>query len=198
MSSVLNVARSVHPSECKRLSSSSTYIFQKCDRQSPCGLCVSRGVSHLCRWESAPVARPLPVRPPRLDKPSPDHSESTPSSSTSTIDDLKARIDLLERTVMAQHSLLVRNDPSVADTNISSDTPHESQNTEPDVEGYSIDTASKNPLGRDVQEAAMALASLSLGTHHGEYVGRGTVVCALNDVRMLTRRGCIGILILSL
>ncbi|KAL5524803.1 hypothetical protein ACEPAF_9949 [Sanghuangporus sanghuang] len=37
---------------------------QKCDRQQPCGLCKTRGVEHLCRWETEPYARPPPARPP--------------------------------------------------------------------------------------------------------------------------------------
>ena len=36
---------------------------QKCDRAQPCGLCKSRGVEHLCRWELEPFARPPPSRP---------------------------------------------------------------------------------------------------------------------------------------
>lgn len=40
------------------------YDSKKCDRQQPCGLCTSRGVEHLCRWELEPFARPPPARPP--------------------------------------------------------------------------------------------------------------------------------------
>jgi hypothetical protein len=44
------------------------------------------------------------------------------------------------------------------------------------------DKSAREPIGQEVQEAAMALAQLSLGNHHGEYFGRGTVVCALHEV----------------
>ncbi|THU89386.1 hypothetical protein K435DRAFT_290870 [Dendrothele bispora CBS 962.96] len=37
---------------------------QRCDRKKPCTPCSRRGVSHLCRWEKEPYARPTPSRPP--------------------------------------------------------------------------------------------------------------------------------------
>lgn len=56
---------------------------QKCDRQQPCGLCTSRGVVHLCRWELEPFARPSPVRPPNgiLSRKADAHDESSNDSS---------------------------------------------------------------------------------------------------------------------
>ncbi|KAG6820824.1 hypothetical protein H0H93_011118 [Arthromyces matolae] len=61
---------------------------QKCDRKYPCSLCTQRGVTHLCRWETVPVARPTPARPPN----GPAHP-----TSEQTIEDLHARIANLEK-----------------------------------------------------------------------------------------------------
>ncbi|KAH9852904.1 hypothetical protein C2E23DRAFT_824099 [Lenzites betulinus] len=70
---------------------------QKCDRQIPCGLCVSRGVSHLCRWEPL-AARPPPQRPPQ-------GAPTIPTDSAqSTISALSARIASLEEIINRQNS----------------------------------------------------------------------------------------------
>ncbi|KAI0369245.1 hypothetical protein BV20DRAFT_968105 [Pilatotrama ljubarskyi] len=69
---------------------------QKCDRQIPCGLCVSRGVPHLCRWEPL-VARPAPQRPP-------EGAPIVPAESAqSTIAALSARISALEDVISRQN-----------------------------------------------------------------------------------------------
>ncbi|KAI0659660.1 hypothetical protein C8Q70DRAFT_915208 [Cubamyces menziesii] len=70
---------------------------QKCDRQIPCGLCVSRGVPQLCRWEPL-VARPAPQRPP-------DGAPTIPvsESAQSTIAALSARIAALEEVISKQN-----------------------------------------------------------------------------------------------
>ncbi|KAI0830223.1 hypothetical protein BC628DRAFT_1408371 [Trametes gibbosa] len=70
---------------------------QKCDRQIPCGLCVSRGVSHLCRWEPL-AARPPPQRPPQ-------GAPTIPTDpAQSTISALSARIASLEEIITRQNS----------------------------------------------------------------------------------------------
>ncbi|KAG6866418.1 hypothetical protein C0991_004703 [Blastosporella zonata] len=61
---------------------------QKCDRKYPCSLCTQRGVTHLCRWETVPLARPAPARPP---------GGATHSNSEQTIEILRARIASLEK-----------------------------------------------------------------------------------------------------
>ncbi|KAL1938920.1 hypothetical protein VTO73DRAFT_11073 [Trametes versicolor] len=70
---------------------------QKCDRQIPCGLCVSRGVPHLCRWEPL-AARPPPQRPPQ-------GAPTVPviDSAQSTIANLSARIASLEDVINRQN-----------------------------------------------------------------------------------------------
>jgi hypothetical protein len=148
---------------------------------------VSRGVSHLCRWEPNPVARPLPARPPITgisNHSSPGDSNS--STSGDSVEQLSARIASLEKTVAAQNKLIQQahltppynhlDFPS--QTSLNSDDP---QNIEPSDE-VEHDKSAREPIGQEVQEAAMALAQLSLGNHHGEYFGRGTVVCALHEV----------------
>ncbi|KAF9268746.1 hypothetical protein L218DRAFT_527578 [Marasmius fiardii PR-910] len=69
---------------------------QRCDRNYPCGLCTQRGVSHLCRWETVPVARPAPARPP-------DHAGArSVSDSDAKIRELSERIAMLERSLEYQ------------------------------------------------------------------------------------------------
>ncbi|KAI8990423.1 hypothetical protein BD414DRAFT_521660 [Trametes punicea] len=68
---------------------------QKCDRQIPCGLCVSRGVPQLCRWEPL-VARPVPQRPP-------EGAPTVPEAAQSTIATLSARIATLEEVISQQN-----------------------------------------------------------------------------------------------
>ncbi|KDQ12516.1 hypothetical protein BOTBODRAFT_56781 [Botryobasidium botryosum FD-172 SS1] len=133
---------------------------QKCDRQQPCSLCVSRGVSHLCRWESGPVARPAPARPPT----------QTPDHAAATIQELNSRLANLERALA--HSK--ERSSSTADSPPSGgSSPRSRGSPEPDN-----DTVPSSPLQKDVQDAAITLAQLSLA-NHGEYVGSGSIVCAL-------------------
>ncbi|KAG7090971.1 hypothetical protein E1B28_010038 [Marasmius oreades] len=69
---------------------------QRCDRNYPCGLCTQRGVSHLCRWETVPVARPAPARPP-------DHAGvRSVLDSDAKIRELSERIAMLERSLEYQ------------------------------------------------------------------------------------------------
>ncbi|KAI0776760.1 hypothetical protein BD413DRAFT_610348 [Trametes elegans] len=74
---------------------------QKCDRQIPCGLCVSRGVPQLCRWEPI-VARPAPQRPPEGAP-----TVAVPEAAHSTIAALSARIAALEE-VISRQSVQIR------------------------------------------------------------------------------------------
>jgi len=81
-----------------RSSSTKAVIFlQKCDRKYPCGSCTARNVTHLCRWESVPVARPAPQRPPHIF----DLSTPPPSDAAeNTIKELHQRIAALEKALM--------------------------------------------------------------------------------------------------
>ncbi|KAJ8076917.1 hypothetical protein PM082_001340 [Marasmius tenuissimus] len=79
---------------------------QRCDRNYPCGLCTQRGVSHLCRWESVPVARPAPARPP-------DHAGTRSTvDNEAKVRELSERIAMLERTLEQQKANVDLADPS--------------------------------------------------------------------------------------
>ncbi|KAJ7232790.1 hypothetical protein B0H12DRAFT_1239538 [Mycena haematopus] len=150
---------------------------QRCDRVYPCGLCVSRGVSHLCRWENVPVARPLPARPPVI--PSPGSSDS--------IQQLSARIASLEKTVVAERLrnrsgrtiitipfqspvLIPRASPSSANSPYSSPEPYSQEDENERLAA---------PLLPDsVYQTVSSLAQQSLA-HHGEYIGKGSSLSAL-------------------
>jgi len=147
----------------------------------------------LCRWESNPVARPQPARPPvagMSNQPLPENSNASFSGSDDSFEQLYARIASLERTIAAQNQLIQQAQsppqpspphPGAQTGNLNGD---DTQNTEPSHEIHN-DNDALQPIGQEVQEAAMALAQLSLGNHHGEYCGRGTVVCALQDVSIV-------------
>lgn len=152
---------------------------------------MSRGVSHLCKWESHPVARPTPARPPAnatpVDACSPDSAGAASSANSNagsgqTAAELAARIATLERTIVAQNDLIQRAgiDAATLDHTRASSVDTIDSADELDVDRVA---AIAEPIGHEVQEAAMALAQLSLGNHHGEYFGRGTVVCTLRHVR---------------
>ncbi|KAJ7714340.1 hypothetical protein DFH07DRAFT_380442 [Mycena maculata] len=172
---------------------------QRCDRVYPCGLCVSRGVSHLCRWENVPVARPAPARPPVV-----------PAAGTSdaSIQQLSARIATLEQTVVAER---LRNRPrsdnhldalsprsSSRGLSISNDySPHNSvaslqsassgNSPYSSPEPYSQDdenerlASAATPLPDSVYHTVSSLAQQSLA-HHGEYIGGGSSLSALYSI----------------
>ncbi|KAG5646228.1 hypothetical protein DXG03_004055 [Asterophora parasitica] len=163
---------------------------QKCDRTYPCSLCVSRGVSHLCRWETVPVARPAPARPPKT------------TSSEETIQQLLSRIASLEQALGEQNvqelygqtnaDALFHNTPSGSSTLMATEGASSYVSPGPDIPSPSPSnlrgTDEEEPLSRPLnhlQPAAYAttsaLAHLSLG-HHGEYIGRGSVICALHAI----------------
>ncbi|TFK44458.1 hypothetical protein BDQ12DRAFT_17980 [Crucibulum laeve] len=158
---------------------------QKCDRNYPCSLCVARGVTHLCRWENVPVARPSPARPP---------AEALRSSSTvsneqeSTIRELTARIASLEKALAEQKNLngSPATSPSVPPE--LSTSPQSSGCV--DSNAATSGRASPEPpkdilpdsfLSDPLYEAISTVAQLSFG-HHGEYVGRGSLICALRSI----------------
>ncbi|KAF7970650.1 hypothetical protein HWV62_23342 [Athelia sp. TMB] len=147
-------------------------------RQTPCGLCVSRGVPHLCKWENHPVARPAPARPPQSAIPADAPPAEEARAREREVQALKERITSMERTIIAQNDIILaqRAHPSPPRKH-----EHQELHTIPPEEGE--EPVGAEPIGQEVQEAAMALAQLSLGAHHGggEYYGRGTVVHALHS-----------------
>ncbi|KAJ6593610.1 hypothetical protein B0H19DRAFT_27376 [Mycena capillaripes] len=166
---------------------------QRCDRVYPCGLCVSRGVSHLCRWENVPVARPTPARPPVV--PAPGTSDS--------IQQLSARIASLEQTVVAErlrnrsrsdqqhesspHSssrgLSLSNDYSPHNSVVSLQSPSSVNSPYSSPEPYEEDSErlAATPLPDNVYQTVSSLTQQSLA-HHGEYIGRGSSLSALYSI----------------
>ncbi|KAL6308936.1 hypothetical protein BKA93DRAFT_762530 [Sparassis latifolia] len=151
---------------------------QKCDRQIPCGLCTTRGIAHLCRWEPI-VVRPTPQRPPVM-----------PSSAASdTIQALSTRIAVLEQTLLRQNIQLSTgydcNSPgnSTFDQQPSSlDKPEVPIPTGTGAAGGNADSEGPRALyDFNVQVAAVALAQLSLAPRE-EYIGAGTILCALHKL----------------
>ncbi|KDQ13892.1 hypothetical protein BOTBODRAFT_175304 [Botryobasidium botryosum FD-172 SS1] len=144
---------------------------RKCDRQQPCGLCVSRNVSHLCRWESGPVSRPPPARPP-------PNATSAPSDdpAAATIQALTTRLAQLERAFTQNGKPKV--EPIQLDRHLSSMSPSPPPFGSPAAQSSEETHVPTLPLQRDVNDAAITLARLSLA-HHGEYLGSGSIVCAL-------------------
>ncbi|KAJ7594605.1 hypothetical protein C8J56DRAFT_927171 [Mycena floridula] len=159
---------------------------QKCSRDWPCSLCVSRGVSHLCRWESVPVARPTPQRPPMIPK---------VEESDLTVAELSARIATLEKT-LAEHKACQSSDcdhngyqPAPQNSLPSAmmdDAVSDRLSAPGSVHSYSSPIAlsvpdelpSFAPLSGESYEMVSSLAQLSLA-HYGEYLGRGTCLDAL-------------------
>ncbi|KAI0670229.1 hypothetical protein C8Q78DRAFT_1090356 [Trametes maxima] len=167
---------------------------QKCDRQIPCGLCVSRGVPHLCRWEPL-VARPAPQRPP-------EGAPTVAESTQSTIATLSARIAALEE-VISRQSVQIRqyagsgDSPSgteaspnavtveslVASGSASVKDGSSASGSSPghDDSGTEEEECALSRYDYDVQRAAVALAQLSLAPQD-EYIGSGTIPYALNKL----------------
>ncbi|KAJ7668484.1 hypothetical protein DFH06DRAFT_982925 [Mycena polygramma] len=161
---------------------------QRCDRVYPCGLCVSRGVSHLCRWENVPVARPAPARPPVV-----------PSPVGDSIQQLSARIASLEQTVVAER-LRNRHDSSPHSSGRGLSLPNEYS---PRNSVVSLQSSSANspysspepyeedterlaaPLPDNVYQTVSSLTQQSLA-HHGEYIGRGSSLSALYSISSQT------------
>ncbi|KAI5123647.1 hypothetical protein M0805_001680 [Coniferiporia weirii] len=126
---------------------------QKCDRQQPCGLCRTRGVEHLCRWETEPFARPPPARPP----------------GARSVGGGAARKQLQVQTLPRVSAGLQ------ADSLVS--FPHLQPgpwSQKPPNLSLSVVT-----VDQEVKEAAIALAQLSVA-REGEYLGTGSLVSALH------------------
>ncbi|KAM5537388.1 hypothetical protein V8D89_008907 [Ganoderma adspersum] len=153
---------------------------QKCDRQIPCSLCVSRGVAQLCRWAPI-VARPEPQRPP-------ERALLTTTQQQSTIATLTARIAALEQVIVSQNLQLTWGDPQHLDVPHRTGPPSSrgSGPSTPDA-GSSDDLGSSdaNPaLARvdlEVQFAAAKMAQLTLAPPN-EFVGAGTIFCAIHKL----------------
>ncbi|OCH90853.1 hypothetical protein OBBRIDRAFT_887380 [Obba rivulosa] len=172
---------------------------QKCDRQTPCGLCTSRGVAHLCRWEPI-VARPTPQRPP----------VTFTDAAHDTIQALSARIAALEQTISRQNNALKEQAANLGSSSASSADYPDTEAAEssgaasrrlsldlsafegmPSGSGTSGSTPVTEESPRalidfDVQVAAVALAQLSLAPRT-EYVGCGTILCALHRLGTVER-----------
>ncbi|KAJ7039188.1 hypothetical protein C8F04DRAFT_1255333 [Mycena alexandri] len=177
---------------------------QRCDRVYPCGLCVSRGVSHLCRWENVPVARPTPARPPVV---------PASAGSSESIQQLSARIASLEQTVVAErlrnrshsdnlhdgltvsspHSssrgLSLPNDYSPHNSVVSLQSPSSANSPYSSPEPYSQedenDRLAATPLPDNVYQTVSSLTQQSIA-HHGEFVGRGSSLSALYSISSKT------------
>ncbi|KAL0956236.1 hypothetical protein HGRIS_002390 [Hohenbuehelia grisea] len=99
---------------------------QKCDRNQPCGLCTSRGVQHLCRWDNGPNPRPQPRAPSTI-------AHVTVPASGPTNAELLARIDALEKTIT---SMQEKSSPPTS-------------NTSPSISNESPPAAHASPPGPD-------------------------------------------------
>ncbi|KAI0092289.1 hypothetical protein BDY19DRAFT_929331 [Irpex rosettiformis] len=156
---------------------------QRCDRQFPCGLCISRGIPHLCRWEPI-VARPEPQRPP----------PAAIANTQITIGVLTARIATLERELaQARNAAIEKNERDVSpstsivstSTNVerSSDPATSTSKSGESATGHE-NVGKQEPralLDHDVQAAAVALAQLSLAPK-AEFVGTGSVLSAIHTL----------------
>ncbi|KAH8830901.1 hypothetical protein DL96DRAFT_1594763 [Flagelloscypha sp. PMI_526] len=156
---------------------------QKCDRQRPCGLCTSRGVTHLCRWESDYVKPP------------------TGTDLLGTIDRLKSRVIMLEEALHQQsNSTMSQSSPNPGypspTSNIATPTASPSLSQVRTVASLlsqatpGVHTQAPTPLPPNVKEdscaqsdniyaAAVNLAKASVVSGAGEYVGQGTIVCSM-------------------
>ncbi|KAJ7209650.1 hypothetical protein GGX14DRAFT_631284 [Mycena pura] len=167
---------------------------QRCDRVYPCGLCVSRGVSHLCRWENVPVARPTPARPPVISSPATDE----------TMQQLSARIASLEQTVVAERlrsgrsehlDALAASSPHSSSRGLDEYSPHNSvvsllspsggnspySSPEPYSQEDENEKIAVTPLPDNVYKTVSSLVRQSM-THHGEYIGGGSSLSALYSI----------------
>ncbi|GJE92953.1 Zn(II)2Cys6 transcription factor [Phanerochaete sordida] len=161
---------------------------QRCDRQFPCGLCTTRGIPHLCRWEPI-VVRPTPQRPP---------TAAISAAANSTIETLSARIAALEQALLQQQQQNAARDTNDGTSHSSSMSPPASSENEgtPDLAHDFVSPPAsleagaedreggeepRGPIDFKVQAAAVALAQLSLAPRT-EYVGNGTVLCAIHKL----------------
>ena len=177
---------------------------QKCDRKHPCSLCTTRGVAHLCRWETVPLARPTPARPPPSAL---KEAAAAPTESPSLVADLKQRIAALERELEQMRercsspsagrstSSGALSTPAFSDIvcpyspPLSADVPHDASRSpvqrlaERDLRARAEECSVYFPLDEEAYEATSMLAQLSLA-HPGEFLGRGSLICALHAVSL--------------
>ncbi|KAF9528484.1 hypothetical protein CPB83DRAFT_894272 [Crepidotus variabilis] len=185
---------------------------QKCDRNQPCSLCVSRGVSHLCRWESVPVARPPPARPPRNAY---GESSSEGVSNNQDVEELLQKIAYLEDELaharsqrpldltpesgtLASTASSSSASPSLTDLNehtifVSPEAQRSGlrrHSQSPAVDPFPINPQYPNltrtslrQLSEQYYQTASSSVLRSLG-HHGEYMGRGSLLCCLHRVKL--------------
>ncbi|KAF7321391.1 hypothetical protein MKEN_00659400 [Mycena kentingensis (nom. inval.)] len=159
---------------------------QRCDRQLPCGLCVSRGVQHLCRWENTPFARPTPARPPVMPG----------SSDQDTIHRLTERIATLENTLRTSGT-----SPRSSANGLSLPTEFSPHNSVASLHSPSSGTSpysSPEPYSQDEddlfapitlsQHAYERIASLAQNSvaHYGEFVGSGGPLSTLYSISAKT------------
>ncbi|KAF8971071.1 hypothetical protein BDZ97DRAFT_1753416 [Flammula alnicola] len=184
---------------------------QKCDRKHPCSLCVTRGVAHLCRWETVPLARPAPARPPPSAL-----KELNVTDPGALVSELRQRIAALENELEQArercgspgiaHSTSSRTQSTppfsgVTDVGTTCSTLSEPQLSERSQHQspaqhfaeYALANLDDEPqlgtppfpLDEDAYEATSTLAQLSLA-HHGEFIGRGSLICALHSMTAKT------------
>ncbi|PCH43093.1 hypothetical protein WOLCODRAFT_103068 [Wolfiporia cocos MD-104 SS10] len=185
---------------------------QRCDRKTPCGLCVTRGVPHLCRWEPI-MARPTPQRPPG---PAATPTGRAGKASENTVEALSKRIAVLEQTILQQNlknSQRLEGHGQAAETAVHSHEPllelteqDAIASQDPNACGVSekaslysagdVTTAQGNqdaPLDLrcvagpralyDYKVQAAAVALAQLSlAPREEYIGGGTILCALHKL----------------
>ncbi|KAF4620331.1 hypothetical protein D9613_000355 [Agrocybe pediades] len=176
---------------------------QKCDRKYPCSLCVTRGVEHLCRWESVPVARPTPARPPANAL---RDSASGQTDQSELIAELRKKITSLEGELERAKEHLIspyltcsssgcRTYATSSPSANSAENSHSPRTFTPAVDRPASffelrKDGSEGPshhaiIDDGTYEATSTIAQLSLA-HHGEFIGRGSLLCALHSMTSRT------------
>ncbi|KAI0830224.1 hypothetical protein BC628DRAFT_1313978 [Trametes gibbosa] len=179
----------------------------KCDRQIPCSTCVSRGIPQLCRWEPM-VVRPAPQAPP--EGALSGSTIAALSSRIAVLEQTLLRQNLqhersadctagaqppISSVLESATTVSPSETPAVSGTTISPNTqtqrvstPHTAQlveNSTVSTDSPHDSTASNSGecalslFDHDLQRAAIAMAQMSLAPRD-EYVGGGTVLCALH------------------
>ncbi|KII83672.1 hypothetical protein PLICRDRAFT_180273 [Plicaturopsis crispa FD-325 SS-3] len=154
---------------------------QKCDRQQPCALCVSRNVAHLCRWDSVPMARPAPARPPRV----PAAERQQLETATETIRVLTERVAQLEESLARHQTLELEGAPESFGAEPSRTSHETSIFSQHDPGGAAMPDdggSSERPQDSDVSEIASALAQFTLSEYDGEYMGQSTIISTMGKL----------------
>ncbi|KAF6760185.1 hypothetical protein DFP72DRAFT_883456 [Ephemerocybe angulata] len=167
---------------------------QKCDRSHPCGLCVARGVANMCRWETVPMARPAPSRPPET---AIRYIDGIAQHDT-IVKDLQDRIATLEQALAEQRGTPYRTSPPStssssfrsiplpeiqksppADWELIKDAPRETSTEASRQVSIPPVAATFDPRYSEIDIASTAHLCLA---QHGEFVGRGSLICALHSI----------------